>query len=64
LKHAIEEFIKDYSSSKKLTGDPMVIGMPYKIGCGLGGGDWNVVETMIKELFENNDDFRLIICKL
>ena len=32
----------------------MSIAMPYGIGCGLGGGDWNgVVYPMLKELFEN-----------
>jgi O-acetyl-ADP-ribose deacetylase (regulator of RNase III) len=25
------------------------IGLPYKIGCGLGGGDWSVVYEIIKE---------------
>lgn len=25
------------------------IGFPYKIGCGLAGGDWNVIYPMLKE---------------
>jgi O-acetyl-ADP-ribose deacetylase (regulator of RNase III) len=32
---------------------------PYKIGCGLAGGDWNVVEKIIEQEFPN-----AIICKL
>lgn len=30
------------------------IGIPYKIGCGLAGASWTVVEAMIKDLFENS----------
>lgn len=30
------------------------IGFPYKIGCGLGGGDWNVIKNIIEEVFEDN----------
>lgn len=37
--------------------------IPYKIGCGLGGGDWNLVEEIIYKIFEksNKDVF---ICKI
>jgi O-acetyl-ADP-ribose deacetylase (regulator of RNase III) len=28
-----------------------VIGLPYKIGCGLGGGDWEIVEAIIRKNF-------------
>lgn len=31
------------------------IAMPYKIGCGLGGADWNVVYKMIEKAFENSE---------
>jgi len=31
------------------------IAMPYKIGCGLGGGDWNMVSEMLKEIFDGCD---------
>lgn len=36
--------------------------IPYKIGCGLGGADWNVVEEIINKAFEKsfNDVY---ICK-
>lgn len=29
-----------------------VVRIPYKMGCGLGGGDWNTVLNIIKESFE------------
>lgn len=31
----------------------VVIGFPYKIGCGLAGGDWSIVEKIIEEEFEH-----------
>lgn len=30
-----------------------VIGFPYKIGCGLAGGDWTIVESIISTVFED-----------
>lgn len=29
-----------------------IIGFPYKIGCGLAGGDWDVVSAIIEREFE------------
>ena len=37
-----------------------IIGFPYKIGCGLAGGDWNVVESIINEIFK---DYKVEIYK-
>lgn len=31
------------------------IGIPYKIGCGLGGGDWEIVSHIISDVFKNMD---------
>ena len=31
------------------------VAIPYNLGCGLGGGDWNVVYDMINRIFENYD---------
>lgn len=31
------------------------IGIPYKMGCDRGGGDWSVVESILKKLFDNSD---------
>ena len=28
--------------------------IPYKIGCGLGGADWNLVEEILHKVFDNN----------
>ena len=44
--------------------DKTTCGLPYKLGCGLAGGDWDgVVYPMIKKEFEEDDDIILYIVK-
>lgn len=38
--------VKDF---EKNAGKRLTIGMPFRIGCGLGGGDWNIVYRIIEE---------------
>ena len=38
------------------------IGFPYKIGCGLGGGNWAIIRTMIHEILAK--DFEVYIYRL
>ena len=38
-----------------------IINMPYRIGCGLGGGDWDRIYNILTEEFE---DFHVILWKL
>lgn len=38
------------------------VAFPYKMGCGLAGGDWRIVEKMIEVVFENVT-YDVIICK-
>lgn len=33
----------------------VTVGIPYKIGCGLAGGDWNIVSQMIEEIFDGDN---------
>lgn len=41
------------------------IGIPYKLGCGLAGGDWDgVVYPMLQELFADDSTITLYIYKL
>lgn len=41
------------------------IGIPYKLGCGLAGGDWdNVVYPKLQKLFDNEPTITLYIYKL
>ena len=38
------------------------IGFPYRIGCGLGGANWPVIETMIERVL--NKDYQVYIYTL
>lgn len=38
------------------------LGVPYMIGCGLGGGDWRIISAMLYALFEESS-VNLIVCK-
>lgn len=53
------ELIRDNILNKKVNLD---IGFPYKIGCGFGGGDWNVVRAMILSVFDSYPN-KVMICK-
>ena len=38
--------VRDFAKERNLS-----VAIPYKIGCGLGGGDWNTVFEMITDIF-------------
>lgn len=42
--------------------DLNVVSVPYNIGCGLGGGSWQIIEVILKDIFEMSPIF-LQICK-
>ena len=52
----------DYAVAKGIR----VVKMPYGIGCGLAGGDWNIVSAMLKELANTNKyaDLTVVLYKL
>ena len=60
---ALLEFIEDYESSYAITKEPLVVGVPYKIGCGLAGGDWNKVNGILMDLFCDRKEFKLVVCR-
>lgn len=39
------------------------LGVPFGIGCGLGGGDWQIISSMFSALFQEST-VKLIICNL
>ncbi len=41
---------------------PTTLGIPYKIGCGLAGGDWNVVRAIVYSAFEKSS-IHAVICR-
>lgn len=60
LKKALLD-LKDFCKDNEIT----EIGIPYKLGCGLAGGDWDgVVYPMLQELFANDLTITLYIYKL
>jgi hypothetical protein len=48
--------IPDYSSHEYYNSTITLqdIYIPYKIGCGLGGADWNIVEEILHKIFEKS----------
>lgn len=56
---ALESAAKDCEAKKIKT-----ILIPYKIGCNLAGGDWKIVYSMICAVFEFNNNFNAVICRL
>lgn len=48
-------------SAKEAVGKKVTIAFPYKIGCDYGGGDWNIVYDMIKEVYKDQEG-DILIC--
>lgn len=42
--------------------DVKTVGIPYNMGCIRGGGNWNIVRTIVEETF-NGSPFTVLICK-
>ena len=57
------EKLKTYADNRIFDVDtPTIIAMPFKIGCGLGGGNWkDVVYPMIREVFDSD---KTVVLKL
>lgn len=64
MEKALREIIEDYLPGYLLTGLPVIIGVPYKMGCDLGGGNWIVVNTLLEKLFKDDERLHLVVCKL
>ena len=47
--------IKEVAVNRVARGDKIKIGFPYKIGCGLAGGDWSIVEKILTDTFLNEN---------
>lgn len=48
--------LKDYAEQNNLS-----VGVPYGIGCGLAGGGWDIVERIIKDVF---NDYPITVVRL
>lgn len=51
LKQALAKFLRD-ASQGIINVDTSKIGVPFGMGCGLGGGNWEVVKEILFELSE------------
>jgi hypothetical protein len=56
----VEIFLRE--SHNELSLQPK-LGIPYKIGCGLANGNWNVVSAIIDSIFKESP-VKLVICQL
>ncbi len=55
---ALDSLVKSLSSKSP----DYVLGLPYKISCGLAGGDWSIINTMIESISEKHK-YDIWICK-
>ena len=56
-----EAFANCLENLNKLVPGYIPIAFPYKIGCGLGGGDWDIIQLMIRKILHHEDVY---ICQL
>ncbi len=59
------ESLKNGLSSVELSArlDKRSVALPFRIGAGLSGGDWNIVYKIIQDIFENSE-VKVVIYKL
>lgn len=53
------ELVREFARPSK--DEIVTIGVPFKYGCGIANGDWNKVESIFKDIFEDekNIDFQI-----
>lgn len=59
--HAFRQCCQKIAAYMNALGDTSPIYMPYGIGAGLGGGEWDIIYSIIKEELNN---YNVILCKL
>jgi len=58
------EKIKDNAEKQvKVLGKAFVVAIPYKIGSDLGGGNWQIVRAIIKEIFLDSEVELVVVCR-
>lgn len=60
---AFENVEKVLRAQYEKTGQEQILGVPYLIGCGLAGGNYIIVEAILKSIFEKSP-VTLVICEL
>lgn len=51
---SIKDFVLERAQIESCSVGDIKIGFPYKIGCGLAGGDWNIVSRILEEEFKDD----------
>lgn len=64
LHDALVSLRDDILKANEGTSRTITIGVPYGIGCGLGGGRWGIVTAIIQVVFFGNPRFKVVICRL
>ena len=59
---AIYTGLKDIKAHAESSG-LKILSLPEHMGCRLGGGSWRVVLAIIQDIFENDNNTTLIICR-
>ena len=59
FKDAIDKFLEQVKNEDKIN-----IAIPYEIGCGLAGGDWNDYYKVLSDYCNNNPKISITIYKL
>lgn len=52
---ALEQAMEEIRGFVEVRNKKETVAFPYKIGCGNAGGDWEIVEAIIKRVFEDYD---------
>lgn len=50
-----------YKLKENAQQNDLTVGLPHGMGCGLAGGDWNIVVGLIEKVF---DDYPVVVVKL
>lgn len=51
---ALSQFHTEVSLLQKIGQPPIKIGLPYNISCGLAGGSWSIIFSIIEDIFSNS----------
>lgn len=56
VRTAFEDFISEYRKLHRMPNDAQLqIAIPYKFGCGLAGGDWNIMTELLEDIEKKNN---------
>jgi len=56
-------YIKNHIITTIDTWEGIVVGVPFYMGCNRGGGSWPICEAIIKDVFDNDEEIKVLICK-